>query len=175
MKTVFIYITAVFLSNIITGDKHKMRHYIIAALLGIAVTFLTAPMCHGFQVEYSEYAQFDDIAQLDTEQIDHYNMLKQKHEKMAQLCVFTANKMIWFLPDIDEDNLSNMCLTTFAVGLAPATPWSKIIRMFISFSVQYVGHCKDEWNRIQTLLYTAEYHYQMAEFYEDVLNKAEIL
>lgn len=167
--------TVIFLANLVTRNKHKLADYVLVFIIGFLISYVQIGKCHAYQGIDFNSAKFelqDYRAALDEEQIDHFEMLAKKNREMGNLCVFTAKKMIWFLPDLTDEQMSNMCLATFSVGLAPTTPWSKIIRMFIAVSVQYVGHCKNEWNHIQNLLHTAEYHFELAEFYDDVVEKA---
>ena len=51
----------------------------------------------------------------------------------------------------------------------PGTPQSKLIRSLISLMLNYGLDCMDEWDYINNKLYWAEYHWDMYEFYCNVL------
>lgn len=43
--------------------------------------------------------------------------------------------------------------------------------MVITLFGQYGLACIEEWNDIESLLLESKYHFEMMEFYQDVLNK----
>ncbi|CCB85205.1 putative uncharacterized protein [Parachlamydia acanthamoebae UV-7] len=53
----------------------------------------------------------------------------------------------------------------------PGSPQSKLIAAILNLLLQYGLDCLDEWEEIDEKLYRIKYHYEMAEFYQDVLNK----
>ena len=59
--------------------------------------------------------------------------------------------------------------TNAGIMVISGDPRSKIITAIVNSLVQYGLDCCEEWEYINTKFYWAQYHYEMAEFYESLL------
>jgi len=93
------------------------------------------------------------------------------HDKWGKYNLDMAQNKCWWLPDVSDREKAQWCWVTFMGSVAGTTPPSKVVCGLLSFLTQYGLNCIDEWDEIKTLLNWAEYHYNMKEFYENVLVK----
>lgn len=63
------------------------------------------------------------------------------------------------------------CFACVIGGLTATDLKSTAIIMLMSMLTKYGLDCLDEWNAINTKLRWSEYHYEMQEFYKEVLKK----
>ena len=104
---------------------------------------------------------------------DHCKTPKQKydfHKANADRCYEEAKERCWWLPKIDERKKARYCLTSGGAMLAFGDPRSKLMAAFVNALIQYGLDCCDEWEFINNKFYWAEYHYEMMEFYGQMLN-----
>jgi len=82
-----------------------------------------------------------------------------------------AKNKCWWLPDLSDREKAKYCFSTAVALIAPNDPKSKLIGATLTLLLQYGLDCMDEWNYIQNKLHWSEYHYEMMEFYQEVLLK----
>lgn len=82
-----------------------------------------------------------------------------------------AKDRCWWLPDIDNRKIARHCFEVAYSSLNPGTPHSKLITMILIALGEYTCYCWDEWDYIETKLKWSKYHWEMYEFYCDVLEK----
>lgn len=111
-------------------------------------------------------------AELTATQKKYYKDKVSFHKKEGDRYYKEAKKMCWYLPDLEARERAKDCFTSVMAGLAAADLKSKAIVMLISMLTKYGLDCIDEWNVINTKLRWSEYHYEMQEFYKEVLDKA---
>lgn len=165
MTSGLILVFAIFMTNLIMKKKHKFSEYLLVFILGILASFIFVSKAESFEL-------CPIVCQLDEEQIDEYERLALKHRRLGDQATRDAEKLICLIPDLTDEQKSMMCFRIFVAGVAFGTPYSKIVTMFMTFMTEYMILVKDEWNKIQTFLHTAQYHYELQEFYEDVVEKA---
>lgn len=91
------------------------------------------------------------------------------HKKNGDRTYQEAKSKCWYLPDVDERERAKECFVVAASALLPSEPRSKLIGLVLSTMVTYGINCYDEWNFINTKLQWAKYHYEMMEFYQQVV------
>lgn len=57
-------------------------------------------------------------------------------------------------------------------AVTPGTAQSKMIGVIIITMVNYGLDCMNEWEELHTFLHSAQYHYEMVEWYEHLLQNA---
>lgn len=82
-----------------------------------------------------------------------------------------AKDRCWWLPDIDDRKAARHCFEIAYSSLNPGTPQSKLVTMVLIGLGEYVWYCWDEWEYIENKLKWSRYHWEMYEFYCDVLEK----
>ena len=68
-----------------------------------------------------------------------------------------------------QKETSIFCFTTAANAFSPGTPMSKVVMMTITALCNYGIHCINAWEEINSCLKIAQYNYEMAEWYGEVL------
>jgi hypothetical protein len=125
---------------------------------------------------YSPEAALENITihQLQVLAYDDCKTYKDKyqfHKENAERCFNDAKNKCWWLPNIDDRDKARYCLTNIGIIIAPGDPQSKLIIAVINTLIQYGLDCSEEWNFIQTKLKWAQYHYEMMEFFDDVMKQ----
>ena len=82
-----------------------------------------------------------------------------------------AHEKCWWLPRIRDRAMARSCFTTAITTATSGTPQSKIMNAITNLLITYGLSVLDEWDDINYNLMEAEYHFEMMEFYNDVLNK----
>lgn len=182
----------IFIADMITDTKKKFYTYVIIFLLiaGIGFTF-----SKGFaaEVEFLEKVHFSSTnfvrnAQIEIEVLKesfaspnfaldinqrlYYQQLIEHHRIEGDKAYIESKEKCWWLPNLTDREKARYCYTTALAGIATGTPGSKIVVMTITLLGQYGLDCIDEWHKIKTLLHSSQYHYEMMEFYQNVLNKS---
>lgn len=118
-----------------------------------------------------ENITFIQLNALNYDDCKTYQQKFQFHKENAERCFEDAKKKCWWLPNIDDRDKARYCLTNIGVIISPGDPKSKLIIAVITTLVQYGLDCNDEWNYIQNKLKWAQYHYEMMEFFEEVVKQ----
>ncbi len=95
----------------------------------------------------------------------------QFHKENGERCYKDAKERCWWLANISDRDKARYCFTTFGILAAPGEPRSKSIIAVISALIQYGLDCSDEWHYINTKLYWSQYHFEMMEFHQDLINR----
>ncbi len=82
-----------------------------------------------------------------------------------------AKDRCWWLPNVDDRNMARHCFEVALASLNPGTPQSKLVCMLLVALGEYSWYCWDEWEYIENKLKWSAYHWDMYEFYCDVLDK----
>ncbi len=159
-----ICVSSIILANIITGNKHNWPKYLII-FVGVILFCLGWDYCHSFETPRYEM-------KLNNNDVEKYMDLCDFHQHKADMCIAKANEISLYLPNATDRDKSMACLSTILASIAPPTPMSKIVAMAISLLGHYAVACMDEWHLMQQCLHQAKYHYEMLEFYQEVLIKA---
>lgn len=77
----------------------------------------------------------------------------------------------WYCPRISDQDKARMCYTSTWAMLG-TTPSLKIVLAVGSLLSQYGLECMKEWNFIKTNLYESQHHFEMYEFYNEILARA---
>lgn len=158
------------------SEKHRIFDYVAVCLLLMG--------CLYFMQGKAEAAMFIPNAEIEIRSMQHllspeakltpaqkkyYSDKIKFHAENAVRCYEAAKAKCWYLPDINDREKAKYCFTTLITTFPAGTPQSKIIAAITSFLIQYGLDCIDEWHYIQNKLYWAEYHFEMYEFYSDVV------
>lgn len=152
-----------FMANVICRETHNWRRYLAIFFLILSFLYFT---------QASASVDFPIIKmQLDEDQIDEYMDRCDYHHQKAMQALWMAQDLVWYLPQTTDREKAEYCFTTLLTTFSAPTPWSKIAAACIAFLSKYGLSCMDEWEKIQTYLYEAKHHFELEEFYEDVLIK----
>jgi len=98
-----------------------------------------------------------------------YQQKMKFHKENGDRCFNDAKDRCWYLPNLNYRQNARYCITNAGALVAYGTPQSRLIAVIATTLVQYSIDCCDEWEYIKTKLYWAEYHYEMAEFYQGLI------
>lgn len=136
--------------------------YFIAAILFILGLFFAI---RGHTSEYNRYAT------LTFSQGKYYREKKNWHQNEAILAFERAHEKFWFLPRISDRSMARSCFTTAMTTVTASTPQSKVMVAIVNVMITYGLAALDEWEYINYNLAEAQHHFELMEFYNDVLNK----
>lgn len=94
------------------------------------------------------------------------------HKKNAERCINDAKDLCWYFPNAMREE-SFYAFRNMAILACPGDPKSKVVTALITTLIQYGADCFDEWNNINTKLNWAQYHYEMHEFYSDLVKQGQ--
>lgn len=98
-----------------------------------------------------------------------YEALEQEHLQKAYEDYTNAQNRCMWLPKMEDKIKAEYCFGTAMNMLSATNPMSKVVVTVMSLATIYGIHVIREWNDINTLLLSAKHHYEMQEFYTDVL------
>lgn len=143
-------------------DQRNISYFIafILFLLGIFYTV------RGHASEHNRYAT------LNYSQGKYYREKKAWHQSEAIAAFERAHEKFWFLPRISDRSMARSCFTTAMTTATASTPQSKVMAAIVNIMITYGLAALDEWEYINYNLAAAQHHFEMMEFYNDVLNKS---
>ncbi len=187
-----LFTLGVTIVNVVTNNKNKLIYYFFI-YIGMFFTSLLTPILGDFlfpkanaseiqeklfyeceENEFlldakSEISMLKEIfRKLTPEQQKNYKNKAQFHLKESDRCYKEAYYMCWYIPNRDDRENAYDCFK-YAVGaLMPGTPLCKAAGVVLVAAGDYGLNCLKEWNKMQTLLKEAQYHFEMYEFYVTV-------
>lgn len=83
-----------------------------------------------------------------------------------------AQCIVWYLPNTDDSELAKSAFITAMSGIPNASVTGKICTMTLTYLTQYGLDCMEKYKLVNNYLHRAEYHFEMHEFYEQVMDQA---
>lgn len=152
----------------------KYWHFYLAALLfALGLFFLGKAYSYENPHAIANISNFHHVRSLKFEDCTTFARKVIFHRENAERCYRDAEKRCWYIPDITARRNADYCLSNAGALCYPGTPQSKLIAVMINTMVQYGLDCCEEWHHINNKLYWAQYHYEMMEFYQDLIAKGE--
>ncbi len=104
---------------------------------------------------------------------DHYIKKVEWHERQARHYFLESKKKCWYMPTIDMQSDARELYCYFLAHVlhscTAGDPRSVLMTMCLN-GLQYIGvRAMKEWDDIEHDLRCARYHYEMCEFYGDVI------
>jgi hypothetical protein len=195
-----VIILALIAVDIIGNDKRKYYYYILMFILMSLGNYLFSSTVEASErvLEECEYewdfeneaissiifhipnskieikhlkAALNSIKALSQEDIKLYQDKVKYHTNMGKTLYEYTKRKVWWLPSVSNKEKARYCYTTAIATLGAGSPYSKIVAVTLSLLLQYGLDCIDEWDEISEKFYWMKYHFEMAEFYQDVLDK----
>ncbi len=174
MRLAIITTASAFLATLICRTEHRPLRYIFVFILALLASY--ALNCNAMEIEdidakiHSFHMQeFNAAIPLELRQV--YVEKCEYHKQQGALYLKYAEDLSLFWGDETDRQKANYCFKVLLAMIVPATPMSKIIAGAIAFISDYGLDVLDRWHLIRTHLMTAEYHFKMLEFYQEVLEK----
>ncbi len=157
----------------------KYLVYIITFTLLFMGAFYLLRSVHAFGEEYEyteesliEIHNFYTRKALKYSEYNYYIKERDYHYKKGVYHYDQAYMACWYCPRINDQEKARMCLVSSVSVVGCATASLQLVAIVTSFSLQYGLECMREWNFIKKNLHEAQHHFEMYEFYLDVLAKA---
>ncbi len=146
-----------------TGQTVKT--YFLIFLCLVATSYLSA---NTFDDYYSNPGFMWMLKESDKAQI---RRMIQGHRMAAQVDLQIATKKSLMIPDPFIQKFTNTTITAFIAALPGKDPKSKAVTALIVLLQAYLDGVYEEWKAINTYLRSAEYNFEMMEFYEELLKR----
>jgi hypothetical protein len=163
-----ITLSGLAISEIVNKNQPMWLRYVchFVIILGI----LSASKAYCLTPEASQEI-FYELGAFDKKKTKNdYIKLRDAHHAQGVKCKAALQDVCWYLPNQSDRETAKWCLTTFAATIPCNTPQSRVLALILSAMTSYGLNCCDQWNTIQTLEHEAEYHFEMFEFYADLIN-----
>lgn len=189
---------AMFIGDIVANSKRGFLYYFYLFIVFFGIIFLFSNKIHAEELGYS-YDGKKSFSKLQgsflpdaKKEIEMLRIFKAQggfqfalskkdrkfyqekvkfHKENGEKAYRDAKKKCWWLPDTSDRDKAKYCFTTAISLIAPNNPKSKLMGAILTLLLQYGLDCMDEWNYIQNKLHLSEYHFEMMEFYQEVLQQ----
>jgi hypothetical protein len=158
-----LFTAIIYLVKSFFKEDHSFKGYLMIFIVYILGLTIIDAYCEIKIPSVSMYFTGDEVEDL----IDKIEYHEAEGEKLFKC----AKESCWYLPECSDKDKAKYCFQSLIATFPACTPMSKIVSAFLAFMAQYGMDCMDQWHKIQTLLMEAKYHYEMKEFYEEVLVK----
>lgn len=148
--------------------------YIIGIILAILGLYYACKSLHANEFipnAHHEISCFNWHLALNQPQVNYYKDKIKFHRKEAEKYTALAQERCWWLPKIQDRDKAKLCWTTAFITVQATSPTWKLIGMVTNLMMQAGLDVIDEWNSINTMLRNADFNFEMASFYEDVIKK----
>jgi hypothetical protein len=159
------------------AQKDKYLDYISKGILIISATVGAIYTCKAYGGEFLPNAQleishFNLEARLSPSDEYYYKNKRDHHLEQGNYYLQQAHDLCWYLPRISDRNLAKDAWTLAVSQFNFGSPQQRLCTALLTVMTAYGMECIDEWKNISTMLYTAEYHFEMYDFYKDILARA---
>lgn len=121
--------------------------------------------------EISHIREFDYFGlTLNDQQRQNFNILMNHHLQEGQRCFREAEGMCTLIPDFDSKDVATY-LFSQALILSINSSFDAIIINLEAQLVEYGIHQFNQWKKMQTKLRESKSHFEMMNFYKDLLEK----
>lgn len=166
---------SLFIVNTFFNQKQKFLSYIAYFFLILGVLYLCS--CEKAHATFLPNASFE-IERIETcfsckklrpDEITYYQDKCKFHKENGERTYADAKIKCWYLPDLTDRQNARYCFTAAIALLSSGSPMSKVVTSTLTVLTQYGIDCLEEWEYINNKLYWSKYHYEMSEFYQEVL------
>jgi hypothetical protein len=169
--------SAIYAVGILTKHKMKTSVYCFLFLVFLIVAMFYGPSLHAevpnAKVEIRQIRAYLNSLEtkLSKEDKKFYQDKVRFHQNNGERCEQDAKNKCWWLPDFEDRENAKYCWTAIGTIITPADPKSKFIALLVEALIYYGINAIDEWVYIKNKLHWSEYHYEMMEFYQEVLKQ----
>lgn len=164
----FICVTIIFLGNIMFKTPHKLWIYLTAFIMMLFASI----SLHSTHIPIPHVAHFRfPQMKLDPDQVKKYMDLCDYHEKEAKKLLLKAEKICWWMPDLEAAEQGKAYIRAIVASIGGTTPLTKMVLSLLSLFETYAEVALGDWCELQDHLIDAHYHLEMVEFYQEVLVK----
>ncbi len=99
----------------------------------------------------------------------YYQKMERYHDNEGHKCYENAKSRMWYLPNLTDREKARYCFTCAITTAMPGDPRAKIVGTIAQLIIQFGLDWIDEYNYVKNQLNWCAYHYEMSDFYYDVL------
>jgi hypothetical protein len=115
-----------------------------------------------------------DIEALTDAQKADFKKKAEHHKREGQRCFKEANEICILIPQVGDRDIA-ISLFKSAVAMSVSRSWTGIVSALMINLVDYGIAVYEQWNRMNTLLREAEYHFEMMQTYLKWINGEKAL
>lgn len=92
-----------------------------------------------------------------------------KYNRMGMRSLEMAEECSLFIPNMEKRDLTKNCIRNLVATLTVKDLKAKFIVIAVAFLATYLEGVYDAWEDIEYYMNEAEEHFEMADFYQDIL------
>jgi len=119
-----------------------------------------------FEIENFRYEQA-----LTPEQRSYYQAKREKFLRDANYCVEQAKQQTVYIPNFVDRDYTKKAIVYLASALISTEKKAILVIATLDTLLEYFDGVIDAWESVNTKLNWAQYYFEMAEFYKDLLAK----
>lgn len=174
--------------------REAMKKYWIACVF---IIFLAYSMIHTYTISSNEYINFkidqferDNLSSFENQlemsilndfytmnaeydTCDTYTKKRDFHKRNAERCFNDAKNMCWYFPAKFRDK-SLITFSNIVTMGSPGDLKSKLISILVTTLIELGADSYEEWINISTKLKWTKHHWEMYEFYSDVVQSGSL-
>lgn len=177
-----IIVLIVFSVNMLFQRSHNYKLYILTFLCSCLMFECSHSKCHAMTLpnQMPAFCREHKIGYvpdhaLTKDQVKYYEQERDMHKYNAERTFNDAKSSCWYYPNTSDRHKARECFQVAVATLAASGTKEKAIIILASSLVTYGFDCWNEWDYIENKLYWSRYHWEMYDFYVDLLSKASML
>jgi hypothetical protein len=152
--------------------------YSVPLVLTAAGTFFLIRSCSSYASEFTynskeaywSWAQMREINENDLRK--DWQESYEFHHFHAVRTFEDAKEKCWYLPRSSDREKARYCFTSVMSTIGASTKKGKLLNALITMLIHYGLDVMDEWDYINDKLYWCQYHYEMCEHYQILLQNS---
>ncbi len=109
------------------------------------------------------------VEMLTTSQRSQYEKKEKEHRIEGKKHFNAANEICVLIPNITDREKAKELFIAAVSASTQGRSWSAIVTGLSALLIQYCINVYDQWNQMKTHLNWSKYHFEMMEFYQDLL------
>lgn len=168
---------AMFVINKILKEYVSPWRYVINFLVLLVVSILLwGNLFAQDQIDYeytSSEIQFyqNNNEALTQSQRNDIEKKRDKHKREGKKEYNLAEETCVLIPDIDDREYAKHLFAVAVTTSVQALRWSAVVYGLTAMLIEYGIDVYDAWNKMNFHLNNSKYHFEMMEFYQDVLER----
>lgn len=163
------------ITHILMDERKQYWFYIVYFFMFLLINWAFADKAEASHFRPSAWIECTSMQKrlqnLMPHERQYYQEKKEFHLKEGKRTFEDAQKRCKWLPEYTDRQLAQNCFITALSAIASGSPQSKALSMLVTALGQYGLGVLDEWAKIDEKLYWSQYHYEMYEFYTQVLGE----
>lgn len=161
-------------ANVIFKEVKSWVFYVVFFLIMLICNMLFSSKAEAASIKFVPCAQIEIqyiklMKKLSASDRQYYQDKRDFHKKEADRTFSEAATRCGWLPKKSDRDVAKNCFVVAVSSIAGGTPQSKAVNMLLVALTQYGLDVIDEFSYIENKLNWSKYHYEMYEFYNEIL------